>query len=214
MIAMALANRPDVLIADEPTTALDVTVQAEILHLIDDLKAKYGMGVILITHDLTVVRQFADHVVVMQHGEVREEGPTARGLRPRRATPTPSASSPPTPRAAPTPPQVRPETVLKGEDVRVEFTLRRGGFFRGTYHPLVAVDDSRLDLQARRDAAARGRVGLGQDHLRAGADPAHQATTAAGSPSTATASRPRTARAMKPYRSPDADRLPGPLLRR
>ncbi|MEJ2036802.1 MAG: ATP-binding cassette domain-containing protein, partial [Maritimibacter sp.] len=60
MIAMALANRPDVLIADEPTTALDVTVQAEILHLIDELKRKYGMGVILITHDLTVVRQFAD----------------------------------------------------------------------------------------------------------------------------------------------------------
>ena len=76
MIAMALANRPDVLIADEPTTALDVTVQAEILHLIDDLKAKFGMGVILITHDLTVVRQFADHVYVMQHGEVRESGPT------------------------------------------------------------------------------------------------------------------------------------------
>ena len=76
MIAMALANRPDVLIADEPTTALDVTVQAEILHLIDDLKAKFGMGVILITHDLTVVRQFADHVYVMQHGEVREEGLT------------------------------------------------------------------------------------------------------------------------------------------
>ena len=72
MIAMALANRPDVLIADEPTTALDVTVQAQILHLIDDLKARYGMGVVLITHDLTVVRQFADHVYVMQHGEVRE----------------------------------------------------------------------------------------------------------------------------------------------
>ena len=76
MIAMALANRPDVLIADEPTTALDVTVQAQILHLIDDLKARYGMGVMLITHDLTVVRQFADHVYVMQHGEVRESGPT------------------------------------------------------------------------------------------------------------------------------------------
>jgi peptide/nickel transport system ATP-binding protein len=75
MIAMALANNPDVLIADEPTTALDVTVQAEILNLIAELKAKTGMAVILITHDLTVVRQFADHVYVMQHGEVREEGP-------------------------------------------------------------------------------------------------------------------------------------------
>ena len=76
MIAMALANNPDVLIADEPTTALDVTVQAEILNLIKELKEKTGMAVILITHDLTVVRQFADHVYVMQHGEVREEGPT------------------------------------------------------------------------------------------------------------------------------------------
>ena len=68
MIAMALANNPDVLIADEPTTALDVTVQAEILNLIKALKEKTGMAVILITHDLTVVRQFADYVYVMQHG--------------------------------------------------------------------------------------------------------------------------------------------------
>ena len=108
MIAMALANRPDVLIADEPTTALDVTVQAQILHLIDDLKARYGMGVVLITHDLTVVRQFADHVYVMQHGEVRESGPTeqiftsaaaplhqaAACPRSRRASPTPATRTP------------------------------------------------------------------------------------------------------------------------
>src|SRR5690606_12019624 len=66
MIAMALANRPDILIADEPTTALDVTVQAQILHLIKDLKDKYGMAVILITHDLTIVRQFSEYVYVMQ----------------------------------------------------------------------------------------------------------------------------------------------------
>ena len=68
MIAMALANRPDVLIADEPTTALDVTVQAQILNLIKELKASYGMAVILITHDLTIVRQFSDYVYVMQNG--------------------------------------------------------------------------------------------------------------------------------------------------
>ena len=75
MIAMALANRPDILIADEPTTALDVTVQAQILNLIKDLKAKYGMAVILITHDLTVVRQFADRVYVTRTSlPVRVEG--------------------------------------------------------------------------------------------------------------------------------------------
>ncbi len=76
MIAMALANRPDVLIADEPTTALDVTVQAQILNLIKDLKARYGMAVILITHDLTIVRQFSDYVYVMQDGEVKEHNRT------------------------------------------------------------------------------------------------------------------------------------------
>ena len=76
MIAMALANRPDILIADEPTTALDVTVQAQILNLIKELKARYGMAVILITHDLTVVKQFADYVYVMQNGQVREHNET------------------------------------------------------------------------------------------------------------------------------------------
>ena len=77
MIAMALANNPDVLIADEPTTALDVTVQAQILNLIRDLQQRLGMAVILITHDLTVVRQFSDYVYVMQHGDVREHNTTA-----------------------------------------------------------------------------------------------------------------------------------------
>ena len=76
MIAMALANRPDILIADEPTTALDVTVQAQILNLIKDLKSKYGMAVILITHDLTIVKQFSDYVYVMQHGHVQEHNTT------------------------------------------------------------------------------------------------------------------------------------------
>ena len=95
MIAMALANRPDVLIADEPTTALDVTVQAQILNLIKELKASYGMAVILITHDLTIVRQFSDYVYVMQHGEVQRAQPHRARSSPTRATPTPSACSPP-----------------------------------------------------------------------------------------------------------------------
>ena len=77
MIAMAIANRPDLLIADEPTTALDVTVQARILNLIKDLKARYGMAVIMITHDLTIVRHFSDYVYVMQDGEIKEHNRTA-----------------------------------------------------------------------------------------------------------------------------------------
>ena len=78
MIAMALANDPDILIADEPTTALDVTIQAQILELLKNLQARLGMAVIFITHDLGIVRRFADRVYVMRAGEVVEEGPVAR----------------------------------------------------------------------------------------------------------------------------------------
>ena len=76
MIAMALANRPEVLIADEPTTALDVTIQAQILELLADLKSRFGMSIVFITHDLGIVRRFADRVVVMKSGEVVETGET------------------------------------------------------------------------------------------------------------------------------------------
>ena len=130
MIAIALACDPKLLIADEPTTALDVTVQAEILNLIKALKEKTGMAVILITHDLTVVRQFADYVYVMQHGLVREEGPTETVFTdPQHPYTRRLLGSEPKGTADPLPGET--ETVLEGRDIRVTYALRRGGAFRG-----------------------------------------------------------------------------------
>jgi peptide/nickel transport system ATP-binding protein len=161
MIAMALANNPDVLIADEPTTALDVTVQAEILNLIKALKAKTGMAVILITHDLTVVRQFADHVYVMQHGVVREQGETEQVFT--------NPQHPYTKRLLGAEPKgqanaldVGQDTVLSGKDVRVTYTLRKGGVFRGTYSQLQAVDGLSLTLKRGETLGLVGESGSGK----------------------------------------------------
>ena len=93
MIAMALVHNPDVLIADEPTTALDVTVQAQILELIDRVKREFDVGVILITHDLGVVAETASHVLVMYGGRAMEYGPAQRDLQRAPSTPTPGACS-------------------------------------------------------------------------------------------------------------------------
>jgi peptide/nickel transport system ATP-binding protein len=147
MIAMALANRPDILIADEPTTALDVTVQAQILNLIKDLKSKYGMAVILITHDLTVVRQFADRVYVMQHGELKEHN-TTKALFANPQHPYTKRLLASDPKGIAKPLTGKPPVVLEGKNVRVTYTLKRGGMFRPVYSDLQAVDG--LDLELRR----------------------------------------------------------------
>ena len=161
MIAMALANNPDVLIADEPTTALDVTVQAEILNLIKALKEKTGMAVILITHDLTVVRQFADHVYVMQHGEVREDGPTEQIFtNPQHPYTKRLLGSEPKGQANPI--TGSPETVLEGRNIRVTYTLRKGGAFRGTFHDLQAVDGLSLSLKRGETLGLVGESGSGK----------------------------------------------------
>ncbi len=161
MIAMALANRPDILIADEPTTALDVTVQAQILHLIKDLQARYGMAVILITHDLTIVRQFSDYVYVMQNGEVKEHNRTEEVFsNPKhRYTKHLLASEP---KGIANPLDRDTGTIIKGNEIRVVFTLRRGGMFSRDYFDLVAVDSLDLDLKRHETLGLVGESGSGK----------------------------------------------------
>jgi len=161
MIAMALANRPDILIADEPTTALDVTVQAQILNLIKDLKAKYGMAVILITHDLTIVRQFSDYVYVMQHGSVQEHNTTEELFRDpkHRYTRHLLASEP---KGSANPISANSDTVLEGRNVKVAFTLKRGGFFKPDFFELIAVNNLNLNLKRHETLGLVGESGSGK----------------------------------------------------
>ncbi len=161
MIAMALANRPDILIADEPTTALAVTVQAQILNLIKDLKSKYGMAVILITHDLTIVRQFSDYVYVMQHGRVQEHNTTeALFANPRHTYTRHLLASEPKGRAKPI--AADSPTILEGDKVKVSFTLKRGGAFRPDFFQLVAVDSLSLNLKKHETLGLVGESGSGK----------------------------------------------------
>jgi peptide/nickel transport system ATP-binding protein len=161
MIAMALANNPDVLIADEPTTALDVTVQAQILNLIRDLQKRLGMAVILITHDLTVVRQFSDYVYVMQHGEVKEHNTTAALFAaPRHPYTCHLLGSEPKGQANPMPAEC--EAILEGKSVRVTYMLKRGGFFKPQLHELVAVDSLSLKLHKHETLGIVGESGSGK----------------------------------------------------
>ncbi|MEQ8600797.1 MAG: ABC transporter ATP-binding protein [Devosia sp.] len=162
MIAMALANRPEVLIADEPTTALDVTVQAQILNLIKDLKDKYGMAVILITHDLTIVRQFSEYVYVMQNGRVQEHNETeALFANPQHAYTKHLLASEPKGTALPLS-DGEHETVLEGKEVKVTFTLKRGGFLKPDFFDLKAVDNLDIKLMRHETLGIVGESGSGK----------------------------------------------------
>ncbi|EJC85270.1 ABC-type uncharacterized transport system, duplicated ATPase component [Rhizobium leguminosarum bv. trifolii WSM2297] len=161
MIAMALANDPDVLIADEPTTALDVTVQAQILNLIRNLQKELGMAVILITHDLTVVRQFSDYVYVMQHGEVREHNVTeALFANPQHAYTRHLLASEPRGQANPLP--EGSDVILDAKGVRVGFMMRHGTFLKPEMRELVAVDSLSLTLRRHETLGLVGESGSGK----------------------------------------------------
>jgi len=161
MIAMALANDPDVLIADEPTTALDVTVQAQILNLIRNLQKELGMAVILITHDLTVVRQFSDYVYVMQLGEVREHNITeALFANPQHAYTKHLLASEPRGQANPLP--ENSDIILDAKGVRVSFMLRHGTILKPEMRELVAVDSLDLTLRRHETLGIVGESGSGK----------------------------------------------------
>jgi peptide/nickel transport system ATP-binding protein len=161
MIAMALANRPDLLIADEPTTALDVTVQAQILQLIKDLKARYGMAVIMITHDLTIVRAFSQYVYVMKDGEVKEHNRTEEIFsNPRHPYTQHLLAS--EPKGVANPLTEDTPAILEGRGVSVIYKLKRGGLFRPDFFDLIAVDHLDVSLRRHETLGLVGESGSGK----------------------------------------------------
>jgi microcin C transport system ATP-binding protein len=163
MIAMALANGPKLLVADEPTTALDVTIQAQILELLAGLKRSEGMAMLFITHDLTIVRRVADRVCVMQNGEIVEQGPTAQVFAdPQHPYTRKLLAAEPTGIADP-PPEAAPE-VLTTRSLRVWFPIQRG-FLRRTVGHVKAVTDASLTLRAGETLGIVGESGSGKTTL-------------------------------------------------
>ncbi len=163
MIAMALALEPDILIADEPTTALDVTIQAQILELLEDLQARLGMAVLFITHDLSIVRRIADRVCVMKDGEIVEQGSVASifGNAKHPYTQKLLASQP---RIGAPQKEVSSENVISAKDLKVWFPIKKG-IIRRTVGHVKAVDGISFSLAHGQTLGVVGESGSGKTTL-------------------------------------------------
>ncbi|HRJ69324.1 MAG TPA: ABC transporter ATP-binding protein [Beijerinckiaceae bacterium] len=163
MIAMALANEPDLLIADEPTTALDVTVQAQILDLMQQLQRETGMAMLFITHDLGIVRRVAHNVCVMRKGKVVESGPVAEVFaRPQHEYTRALMDA--EPKGLPPPEDLTRPIILKADDIKVWFPVKRG-LLRRTVDHIKAVDGISFEVRAGQTVGVVGESGSGKTTL-------------------------------------------------
>ncbi|ESX96876.1 ABC transporter ATP-binding protein [Mesorhizobium sp. LNJC403B00] len=163
MIAMALANEPELLIADEPTTALDVTVQAQILELLAELKSRKGMSMLFITHDLGIVRKIADRVCVMTKGKIVETGPTKDIFaNPQHAYTKHLLAA--EPKGKPPAANDAAKPVMTGKDIKVWFPIKKG-FFRTTVDNVKAVDGIDVTVRAGQTLGVVGESGSGKTTL-------------------------------------------------
>lgn len=166
MIAMALVNEPELLIADEPTTALDVTIQAQILALINDLKAEMGMSVLFITHDLAIVKRFSDRVVVMKQGKVMEQGNTAEVFAAPKHPYTQELLQTLHVRRKDEIPTNAP-TLMQVDDLKIWFPIQKG-LFRKTVGHVKAVDGICFTLKQGESLGVVGESGSGKTTLAHG----------------------------------------------
>jgi microcin C transport system ATP-binding protein len=163
MIAMALANEPDLLIADEPTTALDVTVQAQILKLLKDIQTRLDMSMLFITHDLGIVRKIADRVCVMQNGKIVEQGPVERVFT-APEHPYTKALLAAEPKPDPAPPRPDAPVVISTDNLKVWFPIKRG-VLRKTVGHIKAVDGITMELRKGETLGVVGESGSGKTTL-------------------------------------------------
>lgn len=163
MIAMALANEPDLLIADEPTTALDVTVQAQILKLLADIRTRLGMSMLFITHDLGIVRRIADVVCVMNNGKIVEHGPVEQVFTAAQH-PYTKALLAAEPKPDPAPPRPDAPVVMSSDDLKVWFPIRRG-LLRKTVGHIKAVDGVSVSVRKGETLGVVGESGSGKTTL-------------------------------------------------